>query len=232
MLAHCSADSSSTINVECRARDVTRLVRGKETHHVRNVLWLADATKGNCPKQSLSTFRCVIPTKHPTKPVQDQFSASRNLCRWFTHIAVSPTAGRIQLNLIPSAAYSAARPFVACMYNSSASLPLLLTLTLTTVTAPLLLAYHTTYGRGRGSLILLKFTNNPFFPVSFHHGTITFVLKYSGFTFTRNTRSNSSSSISWLGPARCTTPAQFTTASRRSLKLLRALWRISLQAAR
>ena len=44
---------------------------------------------------------------------------------------------------------------------------------------------------------------------------MTFVLKYNGFTFTRNTLSNSSSESSCEGPPKWTTPAQFTTTSRR-----------------
>ncbi|KIW23598.1 uncharacterized protein PV07_11785 [Cladophialophora immunda] len=74
--------------------------------------------------------------------------------------------------------------------------------------------------------MLLRLMNDPGILFSFHQGTITLVLKYNGFTFTRNTLSNSSSAISCDGPARCTTPAQLTTTSRRLEYFSRAVERM------
>ncbi len=96
----------------------------------------------------------------------------------------------------------------------------------TAVTAPLLAAYHTKNGRGRGSLVLLRLMNRPGRFVSFHQGTMTLVLRYNGFTLTLNTKSNCSSGTSCDGAASWITPAQFTTTSRRSSKRLRAVERI------
>lgn len=98
---------------------------------------------------------------------------------------------------------------------------------LTTVTAPLLAAYHTKFGRGLGSLMLLRLINEPATLLSLNHGTMTFVLRYSGLTFTLNMRSNWSSGTSCEGAAMWTTPAQLTTTSRRFENFESAVDRIS-----
>ena len=92
-------------------------------------------------------------------------------------IAVSPTAGLIQLYLILSTAYSAASPLVACANPHQQGGRGRGHSQLTTVTPPFELAYQTRLGLGRGSLMELMLMKFPSSFLSLQKGTITLVLR-------------------------------------------------------
>ena len=110
-----STDTPAAVNVECRSSEILCLIRGKKAHHIRNVRRQAYATQRNRAEQSPPSFWGILSSEDPPKPVfRCQLTCPAAMPRPSTHMAVSPTAGRMQLYLIPSAAYSAANPFVAC----------------------------------------------------------------------------------------------------------------------